>query len=50
MVSELNILLVSGLKSLRKKRFFFVADFALQNMVGTTLPYVLETSGQRVYR
>ena len=33
----------------RKKKFFF-ADFALQNMVETTLPDGLETSGQRAYR
>ena len=32
----------------KKVRFF--ADFALQNMVETTLPDGLETSGQRVYR
>ena len=35
-------------KSPRKKKFYF-ADFALQNMVETTLPDGLETSGQRVY-
>ena len=28
-----------------KKKFF--ADFALQNMLATTLPYGLETSGRR---
>ena len=39
----------SGLKSLRKKSKFF-ADFALQNMVETTLPDGLETFGQRAYR
>ena len=44
-----HFLLGSGLKSPRKKSFFF-ADFALQNMVETTLPDGLETSGQRVYR
>ena len=33
-----------------KKKVFFVADFALQNMVETTLPDGLETSGQRAYR
>ena len=33
------------LKSPRKKKFFFCADFALQNMVETTLPDGLETSG-----
>ena len=32
-----------------QKKFFF-AYFALQNMVETTLPGVLETSGQRAYR
>ena len=40
----------SGLKSPRKKKFFVVADFALQNMVKTMLPDGLETSGQRAYR
>ena len=35
-------------KSPRKKKFFF-ADFALQNMVETMLPDGLETSGQRAY-
>ena len=39
----------SGLKSPRKKKFFF-AGFALQNMVETTLPDGLETSGLRAYR
>ena len=38
-----------GLKLPRKKKVFF-ADFALQNMVETTLPDGLETSGQRAYR
>ena len=33
-----------------QKKVFFLADFALQNMVETTLPDGLETSGQRVYR
>ena len=36
----------SGLKSPHKKTVFFV-DFALQNMVETTLPDGLEISGQR---
>ena len=36
------------LKSPRKKKFV-LADFALQNMVETTLPDGLETSGRRVY-
>ena len=39
----------SGLKSPQKKKVFFFADFALQNMVETTLPDVLETSGRRAY-
>ena len=39
----------SGLKSPRKNKFFF-ADFSSQNMVETTLPDWLETSGRRVYR
>ena len=34
----------------RKKKLVFCADFAIQNMVETTLPDGLETSGQRVYR
>ena len=33
-----------------KKKFVFFADFALQNMVETTLSNGLETSGRRVYR
>ena len=40
----------SGLKSPRKKKLVFFADLALQNMVETTLPDGLETSGRRVYR
>ena len=40
----------SGLKSPREKKFFLCADFALQNMLKTTLPDGLETSGRRVYR
>ena len=39
----------TGLKSLNKK-IVVLADFALQNMVETTLPDGLETSGQRAYR
>ena len=38
----------SGLKSPRKKSFF-LSDFALLNMVETTLPDGLETSGWRAY-
>ena len=37
-------------KNRRAKKKFFFADFALQNMVETTLPDGLETSGQRAYR
>ena len=37
-------------KNRRAKKSFFFADFALQNMVETTLPDGLETSGQRAYR
>ena len=32
------------------RTIFFFADFALQNMVETTIPDGLETSGWRVYR
>ena len=35
----------SGLKLRREKKFVFLADFALQNMVETTLPDGLETFG-----
>ena len=34
----------------RAKKSLFFADFALQNMVETTLHDGLETSGRRVYR
>ena len=41
----------SGLKLPHKNNvFFFVADFALQNMVETALPDGLETHGRRVDR
>ena len=36
-------------KNRRAKKSIFFADFALQNMVETTLPDGLETSGRRVY-
>ena len=39
----------NGLKLPRNFLFFF-ADFALQDMVETTLPDGLETSGRRTYR
>ena len=44
-----KVLLESGLNSPRKKSLFF-ADFSLQNMLESTLPDGLESSGQRVYR
>ena len=44
-----TFLLGSGLKSPRKKKFFF-ADFVLQNIVKTTLSDGLETYGRRSYR
>ena len=37
-------------KNRRAIFIFFFADFALQNMVETTLPDGLETSGRRAYR
>ena len=40
----------NGLKLPNKNKYFFLADFALQNMVKTTLPDGLETSGLRAYR
>ena len=40
---------LEAVKNCRAKKVFF-ADFALQNMVETMLPYGLETSGQRAYR
>ena len=33
-----------------QKKICFFADFALQNMVETTLPDGLETCGRRAYR
>ena len=33
----------------RAKKEFFFADFVLQNMVETTLPDGLETSGRRAF-
>ena len=37
-------------KNRRAKKSIFFADFALQNMVETTLPDGLETSGRSAYR
>ena len=47
MVSDLNIFVQKWSKIAAKKKVFF-ADLALQNMVTTTLPDGLETSGKRV--
>ena len=41
----------SGLKLPNNKQcFFFMADFALQNMVDTTLPDGLGTFGRKAHR
>ena len=45
---NLKFLLGSGLKSCKQKFFVVVADFALQNMMETTLTDGLEISGRRV--
>ena len=53
MVSDLNILVWKWSKIAKQKKMFlpfFLADFALQNMVETMLPDGLETSGRRAYR
>ena len=50
MVSHLNIFVWKWSKIAEQNKKFILADFALQNMVETTLPDGLETSGQRVYR
>ena len=44
-----DIFFRSGQK-LPNKKNSFLADFALQNKVETTLPDELETSGRRAYR
>ena len=49
-VSDLNILVWKWSKIAEQKKIVFLADFALQNMVETTLPDGLETSGRRAYR
>ena len=50
MVSDFNILVWKWSKIAAKRRsFFVVAYFALQNMVETTLSDGLETSGRRAY-
>ena len=40
---------LEGVLNRRAKKISFFADFSLQNMVETTLPDGLETSGRRVY-
>ena len=50
MVSDLNIFVWKWSKIAKLTKLVFLVDFALQNMVETTLPDGLETSGQRVYR
>ena len=50
MASDLNIFVWKWSKIAKLKKKFFLADFALQNEVETTVPNGLETSGQRVYR
>ena len=50
MVSDLNIFVWKLSKIAAQKKSFFCAEFALRNMVETTLPDGLETSGQRAYR
>ena len=49
MVSDLNIFVWKWSKIAKQVIFSFLADFALQNKVETTLPDGLETSGQRAY-
>ena len=50
MNSDLNIFVWKWSKIAAQKEVSFFADFALQNMVETTLPDGLETSGRRAYR
>ena len=45
MVSDWNIFVRKWSKFAAQKKVSFLADFALQNMVETTLPNGLETSG-----
>ena len=49
MVSDLNIF-VGKWSKIAKQKNCFLADLALQNVVETTLPDGLETSGLRAYR
>ena len=48
MVSDVNILVWKWGKIAKQNKKIFLAVFALQNMVETTLPDELETSGRRV--
>ena len=50
MVSDLNMFVWKWSKIAKQKKIVFLADFALQNMVETTLPDGLDTSGRRAYR
>ena len=50
MVLDWKVLVWKWSKIVAPKKVCFLADFALQNMVETTLPDGLETSGQRPYR
>ena len=50
MVSDLNIFVWKWSKIAKQKKKVFLADFALQSKVETTLTDGLETSGGRVYR
>ena len=50
MVSDLKKIAQKLGKVAAQKKVSFLADFALQNMVETTLPDGLETSGRRAYR
>ena len=49
MISDLKFF-VWKRSQIAKQKTVLWADFALQNMVETTLPYGLETSGQWAFR
>ena len=48
--SDFNIFFWKWSKIAAQKQVFLCANVALQNMVETTLPNLLETSGRRAYR
>ena len=48
-VSDLNVFVWNWSKIAAQKKISFFADFAVQNMLKTTLPDGWETSGRRVY-